>query len=379
MDNKNIQICAVGDISFVGKNLTNANPEVFNSVKSLFLQQDLVIANLECVLTCSENGLPGKCTLKSSVKWAGTLKESGINLVSLANNHIMDFGNEGLIETIKNLTDQNIHFIGAGVNKDEAENPFFFEKDGLRLAILGRSSVEVSTPIYATDNNAGVAFLDEKKLLDQIKTIKSEANKVILILHWGLEHYHYPTMHQRYLSHRLFNAGADIILGHHPHVLQGIEWIDGKPVVYSLGNFVFDDFDWTYKTESEESKNFNITLNNANRQSNILKLNISKDTISKFDLINTKIKKNGIVEIDENNPEKLHSKLSRPFSFPFYNIFWKFYSIKKEWDLRFHNRYGLRNILTKIWKVKPYHFHELISSIRKSANITSGKSTNPYD
>ena len=375
-----IDIRAVGDISFVGKNAEQPNAEVFRNVSTILKAGDLVIGNLEGPLTRETSGLEGKCNLRSHPGWSQYLKEAGFNLLSLANNHMMDFGEQGLFDTIESLKKNDIAFAGAGRNITEANAPVFLEIKGKRVAIIARSSVIVSSPVNATPKKAGVAFLDEQETIDTIRKCRSEADLVILILHWGLEEYEYPSPNQRMLAHNFIFTGVDIILGHHPHVLEGMEYINGGLCIYSLGNFIFDDFNWNYRNTAGEEKKMQVKLLPGNRKGLILNLSCKKHRIHLLEKFFTEIGSDGKVRIlDDKNRLRHFEVISRRLKFPFYSNFWKFYSLKMEWNLRLKKRFGLRNLMKNFLKLRPQHVQEFWKSLRRSSNIASQKTTNPYE
>lgn len=375
-----IDIRAVGDISFVGKNAEQPNAEVFRNVSTILKAGDLVIGNLEGPLTRETSGLEGKCNLRSHPGWSQYLKEAGFNLLSLANNHMTDFGEQGLFDTIESLKKNDIAFAGAGRNITEANAPVFLEIKGKRVAIIARSSVIVSSPVNATPQKAGVAFLDEQETIDTIRKCRSEADLVILILHWGLEEYEYPSPNQRMLAHNFIFTGVDIILGHHPHVLEGMEYINGGLCIYSLGNFIFDDFNWNYRNTAGEEKKMQVKLLPGNRKGLILNLSCKKHRIHLLEKFFTEIGSDGKVRIlDDKNRLRHFEVISRRLKFPFYSNFWKFYSLKMEWNLRLKKRFGLRNLMKNFLKLRPQHVQEFWKSLRRSSNIASQKTTNPYE
>ena len=370
----------MGDISFVGKNAEQPNAEVFRNVSTILKAGDLVIGNLEGPLTRETSGLEGKCNLRSHPGWSQYLKEAGFNLLSLANNHMTDFGEQGLFDTIESLKKNDIAFAGAGGNITEANAPVFLEIKGKRVAIIARSSVIVSSPVNATPQKAGVAFLDEQETIDTIRKCRSEADLVILILHWGLEEYEYPSPNQRMLAHNFISTGVDIILGHHPHVLEGMEYFNGGLCVYSLGNFLFNDFNWNFRNPTGEEKEMQVKLLSGNRRGLILNLSCKGQLIHSVETHFTEIDPDSVVRMSNDKRHHKHFEiLSRRLRYPFYSKIWKFYSLNMEWNLRLKKRFGLRNLIKNFMKFRPHHIKELLKSLKKSSNIISQKSTNPYD
>lgn len=373
-------ITAVGDISFQGKNADKPAIEVFSSVIPYLKSSSLVIANLENPLLGKGDPVPGKCTLRGNPGWTKVLSKAGIHVLSLANNHMMDYGEAGLLSTIRALENSGLVYVGAGKNKEEACAPKFLCVKSNRIAFLARTSIIVSSPSYAGRDQPGVAFLDVNETKEKIKACKGRADIVILLIHWGLEEYLYPSPEQRELAAEFIDAGAELILGHHPHVLQGIERMGNGIVVYSLGNFLFDEFEWIINVPESGPKRLFSSLSIENRRGIILK--ISKDTKNcyKISKIFTRIDNNSRILLDNELVREIEfDSLSKKLSSSIYKYWWKIYAIRKEWDLRVKPTLSLKRIICNIWKIRPKHVKELLDTFRKSAKITAGKSTNPYD
>jgi poly-gamma-glutamate capsule biosynthesis protein CapA/YwtB (metallophosphatase superfamily) len=376
----NIKIAAMGDIAFVGRYDTNLSLDPFVSLKDIFQTHDLVIGNLESALTFSDCANPYKCSLRSNPVWSQKMKQSGINVLSLANNHVMDYGVSGLIDTIENLTSAGISIVGAGLNSEQAETPLYLEIKNKTIALIGRSDVEVKSYCYAEKDSPGVARLNINKTIDVVNRCKQNADLVILILHWGLEHYVYPSQTQRNAARSLIEAGVDIIVGHHPHVLQGIENVGDGIVIYSLGNFVFDDFSWEYTDSFGIKNDAVITLSQEQRETAVVSVDISFGRYSGYDIIPVKIQNDCVLTIQQERHR--YSKVmhhSIPFKFPLYRLFWKIYAIKQEVNLRLapiiHDKVRIRNLK----KIRLRHFTELFKIIKRSASIARENKTNPYD
>lgn len=167
-------------------------------------------------------------------------QEMGIDGVTLANNHALDFGVEALLDTCKTLDNAGILRTGAGENLEEARKPVEVELQEKTIAIIGATRVIPDAGWAAGKNHPGMlASYDAATLLAEITEQKQAGKFVIVYVHWGVERDERPQEYQRTLAQQYINAGADLVIGSHPHVLQGIEYYNGKPIVYSLGNFVF--------------------------------------------------------------------------------------------------------------------------------------------
>jgi poly-gamma-glutamate synthesis protein (capsule biosynthesis protein) len=208
----------------------------FESVSSTLCKADVTFGNLEAVLSdkgrsktvFSTNVLRGR---PSSVKG---LINSGFNILSLANNHAMQHGDEALLDTIRLLSNNDIKCIGINEKKC-CEEPVIFEKEGLKVGFLAYCQ----TQQYNFDCQRTV-LIELPVMKSDIEKLKNLVDIVVISLHWGDEYIDRPSPDQIKLGHKLIDLGANVILGHHPHVLQGIERYNSGIIAYSLGSFVFD-------------------------------------------------------------------------------------------------------------------------------------------
>lgn len=374
-------LLALGDIAFRGRHEDKATSLVFEGVLPRFKQADLVVANLESPLVAAAAfPVPGKCTLRGRTEWAVILKKSGIDLVTLANNHMMDYGEEGLFSTMAALDDVGISYVGAGKDRQSACLPKVKEIAGRKIAFLGRSLVEVSSRCYAGEGQVGVAPLAEDELIDSIRQCRNNADLIVVMLHWGMEEYHYPSPKQRVLAKKIVSIGGTILLGHHPHVLQGEEYFNGALVSYSSGNFLFDEFPWSVSCEEGQERIYLSTLTNKNRQGMMLEVCLAADGRISTKQIFTKISANAAIGLDNSLVrQEEYKKFCSRLHLPLYDFFWKLYSMKREWDLRLKNQLSPGHIIQNFYKIRPRHFKELAIKIRRSVKVSSGKSTNPYE
>lgn len=172
----------------------------------------------------------------------GWVTNAGFNLATIANNHIMDYGETALLGTRSNLSLYGIGFTGAGTNELHASEPLIVETNGMRIAFL---CFGYNNPpwLKADEDSPGTAPLDIELMTNRLNEVRDMADFVIFVLHWGIEYDDDADSTQRKMGHTLIDAGADLIIGHHPHVLQGIEYYNGKLIFYSLGNFLFPQWD----------------------------------------------------------------------------------------------------------------------------------------
>ena len=246
-----VSLAAVGDIMLdrtLGTAILNGRLEYpFANVAPLLQQADLTIGNLECALGDIGQPADKSYTFQAPPAAAQSLALAGFDLVSLANNHALDFGPESLLQGIGLLNDQNIAAVGAGANAAAAHAPAIFEVKGLRLAFLAYANVPVEgRPPYfdtqswtATENSPGLAWATAEQIRADVGMIRPEVDHVIVILHSGHEYVAEVTPLQQELGHAAIEAGASIVIGHHTHILQGVEFYQGGVIVYGLANFAF--------------------------------------------------------------------------------------------------------------------------------------------
>lgn len=221
---------------------------LFGDVLPYIKQADISITNLESPLIDEGNPIPKTGpNLKSPTDSIEALKYAGFDMVTLANNHMMDFGVEGLNSTISICKKNSIRCIGAGPNITEASKVCYIDKKGKTIAFINCCENEWST----TDGDKpGCNPLNEVNIYYQIQEAKANADYVILIIHGGHETYELPSPRMKQLYRWFIDLGVDAVIGHHTHCYSGSEIYKGKPIVYSLGNFIFDsnirDASWNY-------------------------------------------------------------------------------------------------------------------------------------
>lgn len=246
-----ISVIAVGDILFdrqVGSLIDSKGPdEPFRYVASILSDGDIAIANLECPLSTKGAKLTQKdVTFRGRTSAAIGIKNSGIDVVSLANNHALDCGPEALEDTISLLDKHGIGHSGAGMNINEAVKATYFqagEKKDVTVAFLAFTPL-IPAGFYPGKQRAGIAPArpNIELVTNAIKEARKKADFVFCSFHWGVEYEDYPVQNQIDLGRLSIDSGADLVLGHHPHVIQGIELYKGKLIIYSLGDFIFDHF-----------------------------------------------------------------------------------------------------------------------------------------
>ena len=250
-----ITLEAVGDVMLgrtVGDQVLAKGPQiVFAGVQTILDSADVLVGNLECTLTDSSQPERKIYTLKAPLEAARALSLAGFDVLSLANNHAMDYGYTGLQDSQKNLDQYGIATVGAGSDAVAAHTPVIIDRNGLRLAFLAYVDVlpELSgfdpRTWIATAAKPGIAWADPVQIKADVTAAKRKADLVIVLLHGGIEIttvINNITNEQRSEAHAAIDAGAAVVIGSHTHVLQQIERYHGGLIAYSLGNFVFDQY-----------------------------------------------------------------------------------------------------------------------------------------
>jgi poly-gamma-glutamate synthesis protein (capsule biosynthesis protein) len=204
--------------------------------------EDLFFCNLECTLSSdNEPPYPNGINLHSAPEAAEGLRQPGINVVSLANNHAFDFGLKDFRQTQQILRDHNICTVGGGATYEEASQATFLKLNNMNVAFLAYCTPDTGCKEFATTKDFGVADPIEKEVINKIAQTKAESDIVIVSLHWGEEFRDYPKPQNRRLARKLIDHGATIVIGHHSHVLQGYERYNNGLILYDLGSIVFGD------------------------------------------------------------------------------------------------------------------------------------------
>ena len=251
-----VTLVAVGDIMLartIADLVSAQGPQiVFAGVQSVLDSADVRVGNLECAITGKSEADDKSFTLKAPLEAARALSMAGFDILSLANNHAMDYGFAGLSETQDTLRKMGIATVGAGVDNVSAHAPVIITSNGLRLAFLAyldvipeRSGFDPRTWI-ATESSPGIAWASPEQIQADVSAASFQADLVIVMIHGGIEItdvINNISNEQRAEARAAIDAGADLVLGSHPHVLQQIERYHGGLIAYSLGNFVFDQYD----------------------------------------------------------------------------------------------------------------------------------------
>ena len=253
-DGYDFTVCFAGDINLdedwettayldsVGGDISQCiSPELIEIMNDA----DIMCLNNEFTYSTGGEALAGKAyTFRADPSRVSVLGDLGVDVVTLANNHVYDYGEEALLDTFDTLEGAGIEFFGAGENLEEAMEPVYFEVDGKTVAFVGASRAEKYqlVTLQATEDAPGILrCYDTGLILEVIKEARENADFVIAYVHWGTEYSTVLEDVQLETGKLYLDAGCDAVIGAHSHCLQGMEYYDGKPIVYSLGNYWFND------------------------------------------------------------------------------------------------------------------------------------------
>ncbi len=207
-------------------------------------QADVFLLNHEYCISDRGEPLEGKYyTFRAKPKRMKLIEEMGTDIVSLANNHVYDYGPDALLDTVDLLDKAGISYVGGGRNLNEAKQPVYFVVNGIKVGYTAASRAEKTryTPQAEKDEPGVLLMYESDEFAEVIQAASSECDYLIAYVHWGTEDSDRFEDYQHEQAEELLKCGADIIIGGHPHVLQGMEYIDGKPVIYSMGDFWFNE------------------------------------------------------------------------------------------------------------------------------------------
>lgn len=243
---KTTTISLVGDIMLGSRVSTLARKHgmafLFDGVAERFQHDDLTLGNLECAVTNGGIAQEKQYTFRMDPKWLPEVKACGVDIVSVANNHSLDYGRTAFSQGLTEITNAGIAYAGGGDDSTSAVRASYFKTDNGVIAVLAASHVLPRVDWAAGSQRPGLfSAYDPQPLLTAIREAKQQASVLIIYLHWGIERASLPRNYQRILAKSCIDAGADVVVGTHPHVLQGFEFYQGKLIAYSLGNFIFSD------------------------------------------------------------------------------------------------------------------------------------------
>lgn len=244
---KEITMVFSGDIllsSYVLNNYENSgiNGVISEELLGEMQNADLTMVNEEFPFSTRGTQAQDKqFTFRVDPSYVKILQEMGIDVVTLANNHALDYGTQALSDSFQTLDDAGIAYVGAGDSRERAAEAYITELGGKTFGFLAASRVIPEVSWNIDNQQPGMlCTYDSTALCEAIKKAKENCDYVAVYVHWGIERENMPEDYQRQLGKAYIDAGADIVIGAHPHVLQGIEYYNGKPIVYSLGNYIFN-------------------------------------------------------------------------------------------------------------------------------------------
>ncbi len=237
-----ISFLAVGDIMLdrgVSRTIKR-NGKFYPFEKTAFFirKYDMAFCNLESVISNIGRPIRKPITFEADTEMIYPLIKAGFNIINLANNHALDYGRKALADCISRLKNKKVYVTGAGNTLHQAYRPVIAEKNGIKLAILAYCTIPTGMPVKR--QSPQIAVFNKDTALYYLKILRDSVDYIIVSMHWGTEYTHRPDQTQREIAHFLIDNGARIIIGHHPHVIQEIEYYKDGLILYSLGNFIFD-------------------------------------------------------------------------------------------------------------------------------------------
>ena len=244
---ENASIAVTGDVMFARKmpGVLSSDSSPFAGVSDVVSNVDLLLINFENAATTSGDALKPDVPLKCDPSYVPLAKANIVTVAALANNHAIDYGVTGMQDTISNLKNADITPMGAGNSEDEAHQAVVKEVNGRKVTILNymdsNNFAEYSYDVmpYANGSNPGYSAYNSADAEKQIAE-NNDSDLIVAYMHFGNEYSNSPNEDQVKIAHELIDYGADVVIGAHSHVTQGIEMYNGKPIFYSLGNFIFD-------------------------------------------------------------------------------------------------------------------------------------------
>lgn len=255
-----VTVAFAGDVHFAGRTLTLLEePEsAFGPVSQVLSAADITVVNLETAVTEGGTPEPKEFHFRAPPSTYEAVRAAGIDVVSLANNHALDYGQDGLADTLRHAARANMSVVGAGADADTAYAPWLTEVEGVRIAVLGLSQIqELAYRWEARDSRPGIAMAhDRSRAAQAVRDARRQADVVIVFLHWGQEGNQCPTPRMKRLARTLAQAGATAVIGTHAHLLQGDGWLGKTYVAYGLGNFLW----WRDEAFSNDTGVLRLTL-----------------------------------------------------------------------------------------------------------------------
>ena len=238
-----VTLAFAGDVNFAGRTarLLSDPAGAFGPITAVLKSADFVALNLETSITSRGTPQPKTYHFRAPPTAFTALRDAGVDLVTMANNHVLDYGQAGLADTLAAARAARFPYVGIGTSAAAAWAPYLTTIKGVRIALIGVSQVaELASSWVATPSRPGEAnAIDLRRTLAAVRSAREQASVVIVFMHWGTEGQACPDQNQLYLARRLAAAGASIIIGAHTHMLQGSGWLGRTFVAYGMGNFLW--------------------------------------------------------------------------------------------------------------------------------------------
>jgi len=265
--------------------LINRGGDPFAAFAPLFAQADLRIVNLECVVATTGEPADKNYTFRAHPRVLPVLRKH-VDGVTLANNHSGDYGRQAFAQMLGLLREAGLAQAGGGMNLAQAHTPWMLERQGLRVAVLSYNEY-MPRSFEAAHDAPGIAWSEDEQVVDDIRLARAhhKADLVLVFMHWGWENETVANPRQRQLARSMIDAGADAVIGGHPHVTQNIEHYQGKPIIYSVGNFIMKETD-----------------NAMQRQAWVLRMEFDRQGAAGFETHVARLDARGIPRRDPNTP-----------------------------------------------------------------------------
>lgn len=381
MSSRVVELLCLGDLmlhSRYDEVASDRGPDfVFEKVSGVLRQPDIVFANLEAVLSDAGEAVAGKLCLRGDGRYLEAVKRHNVGILSLANNHTFDFGLSAYVDMESRLDRLGITTVGAGRNLEESRQLRIIEKDGIRFGFLAYSSRTTKGSAYADEESPGVAPLDADMVVEDVERFRPDVDHLIVSLHWGVEYAEYPTPHQMEIGHRIVDAGASLIIGHHPHIIQGYEKYKEGVILYSLGNVFDSDLEWRGADKTYSSR-----LKVADRESILAKVRFSKSDLVDLEFVPTWLNDEGQPEIAEGQKkEELHAKFlrrSEVIARPDFQAYWERMILDKRVGTPFKNWLSKGSLWDKVKNFRPSQLLTLWALITMYFQTRFSRSSKKY-
>jgi gamma-polyglutamate biosynthesis protein CapA len=281
--NKNIKLAFVGDMMLdrgvknsVYKNFSGDYVELFSKVREELQSYDILFANLEGPISDKGEDVGGLYSFRFEPKAIPALSEAGFDVFSLANNHAFNWGEVAFTDTIELLSSAGISSIGAGVTGSDAYLAKIFNIQDVRIAYLAFSEFRAGG-IMSSSTDSGFAMISEEDIKKSVSQAESDSDLVIVSYHFGEEYMDLPNEYQKKYAKLAIDYGADLIIGHHPHVVQTLEQYKNTYIIYSLGNFIFDQY---FSPETMQGGLLEVEVNSQTKK--IEKVNLKKVLLNRY-------------------------------------------------------------------------------------------------